>query len=1080
MSVTLTGSENDFVSDKLPNKQYENDCDELFCTVNLNLHYNDDNVSFSNLNVSDVSDVSVNCSESFDNNVFNHNQSMSCELSVADTDNSLNNVCGEAGQCQSFTENSAHQGSAFSELRKFRVNHSKQIVIGHLNINSLRNKFCEIYDILLNELIDVFGLSETKLDSSFTSSQFSVPDYTMHRVDRNSHGGGILFYVKSAIPHRTRKDLSCSKESRVETLVIEIKLRKEKIMVVLVYKPPNVSNDVCIDQLGMLLDKCYMECKSVYILGDLNINFLNLPGLVNQFMNQYGLTNLVEGHTCYKNAQNPSLIDVFLSNTPARISAHLNVSVGISDFHNLICAATRIHAPIQMKRKITYRSFKKFNEQKFNDDLEKVPLHVCNVFDDIDDVMWSFNHLLSEVVDAHAPVKTKLLKKPQLPYMNGQLRKAINVKGMLRRKFNKCNDQINWDRYRKQRNLVTSLKRKSLKEYFNQRCNKPANGKQFWNTVRPFMSDNQKANSSISLLEHDTIISKPSEVCEILNEHFINIANDLSEPIDVMGKSVNAVLEFYKNHPSIVNIKAADNDNDVRFKFSKVTPDEVFKEINKLKTGKACGYDKIPAKILRSGTTALCIPLANIINRCIDDAVFPDHCKHAVVSAVYKKNDCLKKDNYRPVSVLTALSKVFESITCEQLMAFFKHVMSHEISAYRQMYSTNNVILKCIEEWKSAFDDKMVVGCVAMDLSKAFDSIPHNLLIAKLYAYGISYNSCKLVKSYLSDRMQCVKLNDNYSKWQCIQRGVPQGSLMGPILFNVYINDLLLLLQNFSSVFNYADDNTLSFCHKDIDVVKQNLKIACELSIVWFKTNFMKVNAEKFQFMVLNMPNNTDMTLKISSSEIKATDNMKLLGVNLDSSLCFDSHIEGVITQASRQINVLSRLSKVLNSSCKLKILDAFILSNFNYCCLAYHHCRLGDARKLEMLLKRALRFVYLDFSSTYKELLCKAEKSCLYVNRLRTMLLTVYKIVHGICPPIGQDFFKVQDLAYNLRCSNVLVQPAYNSKRHGFNSLKYQGASLWNKISDDVKNVDFNTFKNFVRKWQPECRCGNCILCTI
>jgi hypothetical protein len=891
------------------------------------------------------------------------------------------------------------------------------MVLGHLNINSLRNKFFEVYEILSDELIDVFGLSETKLDPSFMSSQFSIPDYTMHRADRNSHGGGILLYVKSTLPHRCRKDLNCPSDSGLETLVIEIKTRKEKMFVVLIYKPPNVSNEQCINQLSSLLDKCYMECKSVYIMGDMNINFNNLPCKMEQFMNQYGLTNLVKGPTCFKSPQNPSLIDVFLSNTPQRISSHLNISIGLSDFHNLICAATRIHAPFQVKRKITYRSFKKFDDINFNDDLEKVPFHVCDIFDDTDDVMWSYHYLLNEVVDIHAPSKTKFLKKPQLPYMNGQLRKAINVKAMLKRKFDKCNDKINWNKYRKQRNLVTSLKRKSIKEYFNQKCNEQTNGKQFWNTVRPFMTNSQTSGSNISLFEEGKMVTKPSQVCEILNNHFINIANDLSEPDDVVSKPVNTVIDFYKNHPSILNINAqCIADNDCKFNFSKVNSNDVFKIINKLKTGKACGYDKIPVRILKTGSAILSLSLMKIINRCIDDVTFPNHCKHAVVSAVYKKNDFLQKENYRPVSVLTALSKVIENIMCDQLMVYLNDVMSREISAYRRMYSTNNVIIKCCEEWKYALDNNKVVGCVAMDLSKAFDSIPHNLLIAKLNAYGLSFDACKFVSSYLSDRMQCVKLNDHYSEWQYVQRGGPQGSLMGPVLFNVYINDLILLLQNFCSIFNYADDNTLSFSHENINIVKKNLEMACELSIEWFGSNYMKVNAEKFQFMVLDAKH-ANTTLMINATEIKASHNMKLLGVNLDPNLCFDYHINEVICQASKQINVLCRLSQVLNLTCKLKILDAFVISNLSYCSLAYHHCKLVDARKLEMLFKRALRFVYLDFTSTYKELLCKADKSCLYVTRLRNMLLMVYKVLNGNCPPIKKDFFEVQEMHYNLRC---------------------------------------------------------------
>jgi len=793
-------------------------------------------------------------------------------------------------------------------------------------------------------------------------------------------------------------------------------------------------------------------------------------------MNAYNLKNLVCEPTCFKSTSNPSLIDVILTNTPMRVASHINTCVGISDFHNLICAATKMYAPKNHKRKIIYRSYKKFSEEAFVKDLSYIPFGICNVFDDVDDAMWAYNVLLNDVVDVHAPVKSKILRKPQLPYMNGELRRAINVKAMLRRKFNKCRSIHTWSLYKCQRNLVTSLKRKSLTQYFNNRCNATVSSKQFWNTVKPFFSDKGSGSGDITLIEDDKIMSNVTDVCDIFNNYFVNIARDQTESESILGESVECMLSHYRNHSSVSSIRAFSTVND--FTFSQVTTDTVMKKVQNLKVRSSCGYDVIPASILKLGSAVLCTSLTGIINKCINNSVFPDSLKHAEVTPLYKKNNNLDKKNYRPVSVLTAMSKIMEGIMCDQIMYYFDDVMSQSMSAYRKLYSTNNVILKCLEDWRLALDSKMVIGCVAMDLSRAFDSIPHGLLIAKFNAYGATKESCKFIHSYLSCRKQRVKINGFKSDWSYIVRGVPQGSILGPTLFNVYINDLILSLENECVVYNYADDNTLSCVHKDPKIVKSTLEKACHVAVTWFHVNHMKVNPDKFQFMLFQ--SNDIFYLDVAGTIVNPVDTIKLLGVYIDKKLCFSDHVESILCKGAKQVNVLGRLCRQLSESCKLNILDAFIVSNFNYCSLAYHFCKTSDACKLERLLKRALRFVYLDFTSSYGELLAKANKCPLYVQRTRLMLEAVHKIISNKLPPIEPNFYvqsRVEDV-YSLRNTNLLVQPRFNTIKYGYNSLRYEGTTLWNNMPDALKCDDLRTFKINVVKHIKVCQCGFCQLC--
>ena len=480
----------------------------------------------------------------------------------------------------------------------------------------MRNKFCEIFDVLNNGLVDVMGLSETKIDSSLMTSQFNVCNFKIYRKDRDSRGGGLLFYVRSDLPQRIRSDLECRTISDVEHMVLEVILRKEKFIFILMYSPPNVPKEKVIQVISNVLDKCFCECKTLYVIGDLNVNcFLGDHALLETFV-MYNLKNIIQGPTCFKNVSNPSLLDVILTNSLPRIASHVNVTTGVSDFHNLVGAAMKIHIPKPEARIITYRSYKNLDEKKFLKDLWHVPFHVSTIFDDVDDQIWIHGALLNHLVNDHAPIKTKKITNTQLPYMNGELRKAINVKAMLKRKYYKFQTNAAWSNYKRQRNLVNSLKRKSLQKYFDTRCNKEAlNRKTFWSTMKPFLSGKSCDESNIVLFKDGLLMHDQGNVCTVFNDYFINVACNAEEANET---SVQESVEMHERHPSIHDIRQA-RAPDSTFNFCPVQASQTLYKLKHLKSNASSGFDFIPAKL---GAEALSISLNPILNACISTSIY--------------------------------------------------------------------------------------------------------------------------------------------------------------------------------------------------------------------------------------------------------------------------------------------------------------------------------------------------------------------------------------------------------------------------------------------------------------------------
>ena len=330
------------------------------------------------------------------------------------------------------------------------------------------------------------------------------------------------------------------------------------------------------------------------------------------------------------------------------------------------------------------------------------------------------------------------------------------------------------------------------------------------------------------------------------------------------------------------------------------------------------------------------------------------------------------------------------------LSEYVENTLFEFIAAYRKTYSSNNVLLRLIENWKKHLDNKNIVGTVLMDLSKAFDCIPHDLLIAKLHAYGITKKSLTFLYSYLKRRKKGVKINDTKSLYQILLSGVPQGSILGPVLFNLFINDLFLFIKE-ADLANFADDNTLYVSKKNLAEVLEVLERECETAANWFKENNMIVNPDKFQTMIITSNKEQNNTpVKINGVDITPESSVKLLGIEIDKKLNFKKHISTLCNKASNQLNAICRLQPYMGQKEKETIINTFVYSNFNYGSLIWHFCNKKSQNKIEKIQERCLKVLLNDYTSNYEELLENSKSVPMKIKRLRTIIIEIFKTLNN------------------------------------------------------------------------------------
>lgn len=461
----------------------------------------------------------------------------------------------------------------FSELSDIRRKHPNRFLCAHLNINSLRFKFCHITELLQKGTVDILFLSETKLDQSFVDCQFKVDNYTLWRADRTSRGGGIAAYLRSDIAGDRKKNLEFD---FIESIGIELILNNKKWFLCGAYKPPSMSDSTFTNDFTKNLDKITCNYDNFMILGDLNFDMLNDEKCVvlKNMCDIFDLTNLVKEPTCFCKDANPSLVDVILTNKPNYCCNICNFETGLSDVHHLVSVQFKGEIPQghKDKKKKQYRSYKNFDSENFISDLGQ--LDFCfSEFQDVNEAYENFNSKFMQTYNKHVPLKKRNVVRKPVPFMNRKLRQAVYKKRMLHNVYKAHRDSKSWEQYRMQRNLVNKIKRESVKKYFMERCVGGPKSKDFWPTIKPFLT-NKGSNfeNNIVLNENDKLLTNQNEISNVFNNFFINVAKDIG----------NDSIPIDENHPSVQKVKEisqADSDDLV---FKPITEDFVEKQINKI------------------------------------------------------------------------------------------------------------------------------------------------------------------------------------------------------------------------------------------------------------------------------------------------------------------------------------------------------------------------------------------------------------------------------------------------------------------------------------------------------------------
>ena len=664
----------------------------------------------------------------------------------------------------------------------------------------------------------------------------------------------------------------------------------------------------------------------------------------------YQLTQMIDEATRVTMTTS-SLIDHIVTNTPEKISDSGVIHTGISD-HSLVFAIRKISVIDKQENILEIRNMKNFNEEKFIEDLLKQPWEHIYFSAEDPNAMWEiWKKIFLDVLDKHAPLQHKKIRSKKAPWITNDIKNLMNTRDRFKRKAILTNNENDWLNFRTTRNKVNIKLRNAKKDYYSSKiAGQKSNPKKAWKSINNLLGRQNKPTVVNELTVGNNKLTCPEDIAEGFNEYFSNIGPDLSSRID----SSNYNFETY--------IKNAKSEFAA---FQPVTVNQISHLLHGLSGNKATGIDKISCKIIKLAAPVISDSLTLIFNQAITLSSFPDEWKIARVVPLYKNGQRSIPGNYRPISVLPAISKIMERILHDQLYNYLTKfdLFSDTQFGFRKFHSTAGALLDCTNEWYINLDRKMLNLVVLIDLKKAFDTVDYQILLSKLELYGIKGQAINLLKSYLTNRKQKCQIRNSFSSERLIKCGVPQGSILGPLLFLLYINDLPHCLSKTKPRL-FADDTNLTASANSMTDLEAAVNSDLENLRKWLIANKLSLNVAKTEFIligsksVINNISNSHPNVFIENKQIKQVYECKTLGVKIDQHLSWKDNTDEICKKVTAGISAIRRIRPFVDQDTLILIYNAIVRLYFDYCSEVWDVFGEAQSKRLQKLQNRAARII--------------------------------------------------------------------------------------------------------------------------